>query len=65
MKRKSCEGCIYYRAYSGYNTNSSEKGCHFMYDTNEKRGCPVSECTRKKTGKVDARSNPFDVRLKK
>lgn len=56
MSKKSCEGCIYYRCYS--RSNVGDKGCHYMYDTWEKRGCPVDNCTRKtlkKDGKPDKR----------
>lgn len=58
MKRKSCEGCVYYRPYS-YSVRG-EWGCHYLFDTDHKRGCPVEGCTKKKVGVAKRRTDPFD-----
>lgn len=43
---KTCGGCIYYRAFTrGCN---SLHACHYLYDTDEVRGCPISACDKKK-----------------
>ena len=33
MKRKSCEGCVYYRPYSC--SARGEWGCHYLFDTDQ------------------------------
>ena len=58
MKRKSCEGCVYYRPYS--RSARGEWGCHYLFDTDHKRGCPVEGCTKKKVGVAKRRTDPFD-----
>ena len=58
MKRKSCEGCVYYRPYS--HSARREWGCHYLFDTDQKRGCPVEGCTKKKVGIAKRRTDPFD-----
>ena len=58
MKRKSCEDCVYYRPYSC--SARGERGCHYLFDTNQKRGCPVEGCTKKKVGVAKRRTDPFD-----
>lgn len=45
MNRASCRGCIYYRLFS----TGGQKACHYLLDTNQKRGCPASKCTKKLT----------------
>ena len=63
MRRKSCEGCVYYRSLS--DCSQGVPGCHYCLDTGKSRGCPVDRCTKKKLGRSDARTNPFDARLRK
>jgi len=51
MSRKSCIGCRHYRSLSGggewHKANSKvAKGCHYLLDTGEPRGCPAAHCTR-------------------
>jgi hypothetical protein len=46
MNRTSCKGCGHYRTYSG-NYTKGERGCHYLLDTGEPRGCPVENCTKK------------------
>lgn len=58
VKRKSCEGCIYYRPYS--RSARGEWGCHYLFDTDQKRGCPVEACTKKTVGIAKRRTDPFD-----
>lgn len=58
MKRKSCEGCVYYRPYS--HSARREWGCHYLFDTDQKRGCLVEGCTKKKVGIAKRRTDPFD-----
>lgn len=58
MKRRSCEGCVYYRPYS--RSARGEWGCHYLFDTDQKRGCPVEGCTKKKVGIAKRRTDPFD-----
>lgn len=60
MKRKSCEGCVYYRPLN--NARNGTKGCHYCLDTGKPRGCPIAGCVRKVKGIPDARTNPFDAR---
>lgn len=45
MNRASCRGCVYYRLFS----TGGQKACHYLLDTNQKRGCPASKCTKKLT----------------
>lgn len=61
MKRKSCEGCVYYRPLN--NARNGTKGCHYCLDTGKPRGCPIAGCVRKVQGIPDARTNPFDARM--
>ena len=44
--RKSCQGCIYFRAIGVSNMHFA---CHYMHDTGESRGCPPEKCDKKKT----------------
>lgn len=57
MKRKSCEGCIYYRPYS--RSARGEWGCHYLFDTDQKRGCPVEACTKKDGWNREKAHRPF------
>ena len=43
MGRASCRGCIYYRRFA----TGGLKACHYLLDTNQKRGCPASNCDKK------------------
>lgn len=61
VKRKSCEGCVYYRPLN--NARNGTKGCHYCLDTGKPRGCPIAGCVRKVKGIPDARTNPFDARM--
>lgn len=45
MSRASCRGCIYYRRFA----TGGMKACHYLLDTNQKRGCPADKCTKKLT----------------
>ena len=49
MIRKTCKGCIYHRTLS--RADRCNWACRYMYDTGKKRGCPASDCTKKKLGK--------------
>ncbi|MEA5136448.1 MAG: hypothetical protein VB035_09980 [Candidatus Fimivivens sp.] len=44
--REGCKGCGHYRSMF-----SNTRGCHFCFDTEEPRGCPVEGCTRYTTKK--------------
>ena len=57
MKRKSCEGCVYYRPYS--RSARGEWGCHYLFDTYQKRGCPVEGCTKKEGWNREKAHRPF------
>lgn len=49
MSRKSCIGCRHYRCLFGaqqWRESKSAKGCHYLLDTGEPRGCPAAHCTR-------------------
>lgn len=58
----NCTGCIYYRFLSG--SANDAKGCHFMLDTGEKRGCSAEQCTRRITTKQDRTKNVLELRAK-
>lgn len=45
MSRTSCKGCGHYRTIGG--NNSGERGCHYLLDTGEPRGCSAENCTKK------------------
>jgi len=42
--RKSCIGCKYYRPLNA--AHSRDKVCHYLIDTNIKRGCNAAECDK-------------------
>ena len=45
MKRKECEGCIYYRRIDP--SDNTSMGCHYLYDTYDLRAQPPGEnCTK-------------------
>ena len=46
MSRTSCKGCGHYRTFSG-NYTKGERGCHYLLDTGEPRGCSAENCTKK------------------
>ena len=49
MSECRCEGCYHYR---WLNSGGHEKICHYIIDTEEPRGCPVSECDKKREGTI-------------
>lgn len=46
MGHKSCLGCVHYRKFSTVVTGGV-RGCHYMLDTGEPRGCSPENCTKK------------------
>lgn len=61
LRRESCVGCIYHRSLS--DCSQGLPGCHYCLDTGNPRGCSSVKCDKKKLGKCDSRTNPFDARL--
>ena len=47
-RRKSCEGCYYYR---GLGDRRSDMCCHYMIDTGMRRGCSAENCDKKRIEK--------------
>lgn len=45
MSECRCEGCYHYRQL---NSGGHEKICHYILDAEEPRGCPISECDKRR-----------------
>lgn len=54
-KTESCIGCKYYRSLYG----KGQYICHYNWDTDQLRGCPVENCEKKDIGQHEANYSKF------
>ncbi len=54
---KKCKGCKHWRSLCG--CPGGTKGCHYILDTGEPRGCPADKCTKKET--AQKRNSPKEI----
>lgn len=50
MSRATCNGCKHYRKIGKGDEN---RGCHYCYDTGERRDCSAEACTQKELGSIN------------
>lgn len=44
--RKTCKGCKYLRPAANAGGEGGDQICHYLIDTNQKRGCPADQCDK-------------------